>query len=277
MRISRVACINDMSGFGRCSLTTAIPILSAASLQPCPVPTAVLSKHTGFENFYFKDLTESLEPYMKNWDDLSFDGIYSGFLGSAVQIHAVEEFIKKHKTKDKSKIIIDPVMGDNGKLYPTYTEQMRINMKNLVRQADIITPNITEACFLTGTDYKGEEIDDSFAEELIKKLGDMTNGKIALTGIVRNEKIINFTYENGEIRQSEIKRETRVFSGAGDIFSAVVCALNFRDFSFYESVYIAGLFVSASIEKTISLDAPLSEGIVFEPVLRRICELTTGI
>ncbi|MGN0612865.1 MAG: hypothetical protein ACI4JB_03115, partial [Porcipelethomonas sp.] len=132
MRIPRAACINDLTGFGRCSLTTAIAVLSAAGVQPCPVPAAVLSKHTGFDSFYFKDLTESISPYLEDWKSIEFDGIYSGFLGSAGQIEAVSEFIRTCKASGNNPVvIIDPVMGDRGKLYATITEQMQKEMKAL--------------------------------------------------------------------------------------------------------------------------------------------------
>lgn len=274
MRIPRAACINDLSGFGRCSLTTAISVLSASGVQACPVPTAILSKHTGFESYYFKDLTESLEPYMKDWNDLNFDGIYSGFLGSAKQIHAVEKFIEKHKAADPSTcIIVDPVMGDAGKLYATYTEEMRCEMKRLAMRADILTPNITEACFLTGEQYFGEEMEYNAAAELIKKISSITNGKIVLTGIVQKDKIINMTYDNDDIRLSEVKRESRILSGTGDIFASAVCAFVLKGFTLYEAVDIAGKFISAAIERTVFSNAPLSEGVIFEPILYRLGEI----
>lgn len=274
MRIPRAACINDLSGFGRCSLTTAIAVLSASGVQACPIPTAVLSKHTGFKNYYFKDLTESLDTYMMDWNELDFDGIYSGFLGSAKQIHAVEKFIEKHKTSDaKPCVIVDPVMGDSGKLYATYTKEMRKEMKRLAMHADILTPNITEACFLTGSEYKGEDISLEDATDLVKKIGSMINGNIVLTGIVKKDKIINMTYSSGNIQLSEVKRESHIFSGTGDIFSSVVCAFVLKGFSLHDAVDIAGKFISAAIEKTIISDTPLSEGVVFEPVLFKLNSL----
>ncbi|MGN1480903.1 MAG: phosphomethylpyrimidine kinase, partial [Porcipelethomonas sp.] len=122
MRIPRAACINDLSGFGRCSLTTAISIISSAGVQACPVPTAVLSKHTGFKSFYFSDLTDSMEPYINDLSDIEFDGIYSGFLGSERQIKITADFISERKKFENPPcIIIDPVMGHNGKPYPTST------------------------------------------------------------------------------------------------------------------------------------------------------------
>lgn len=271
MRIPRVACINDLSGFGRCSLTTAIAILSAAGVQACPVPTAILSKHTGFESYYFKDLTDSLDPYMKDWELLEFDGIYSGFLGSAAQIEAVERFIESHRKKaNPTCVIIDPVMGDAGRLYATYTPQMQKEMKRLTKYADILTPNITEACFLTDTEYCGEEIYLKKATELVKKLSEKTQAKIVLTGIVKQDKILNMTYSGGDIQLSEVVREKRIYSGTGDIFSSVVCAQILKGKPLYKAVDIAGEFISEAIERTSVTGAPLTEGVVFEPLLYKL-------
>ncbi len=271
MRIPRVACINDLSGFGRCSLTTAIAILSAAGVQACPIPTAILSKHTGFESYYFKDLTDSLDPYMKDWNNIDFDGIYSGFLGSAKQIEAVEKFIQSHKnSKNPPCVVVDPVMGDSGKLYATYTPEMQEKMKNLSAQADILTPNITEACFLTGTPYIGENIYPHKATELIKKLGNQIEAKIVLTGIVKHDKIINMTYSGGDIQLSEITRENNVYSGTGDIFSSIVCAFILKGKPLHKAVDIAGKFISTAIERTSILGTSLTEGVVFEPILYKL-------
>ena len=267
MRIPRAACINDLSGFGRCSLTTAIAVLSASGVQACPVPTAVLSKHTGFDKFYFRDLTDSMDPYLANWSDLEFDGIYSGFLGSAKQIKAVEKFISNHKN---GCVVIDPVMGDGGKLYATYTEEMQKGMKRLAVMADILTPNITEACFLTDTPYRGEEIYPEEAVKLIRKTAEITSAKIVLTGIVKDDKMINMTYDDGDIRMSEVNREKQVFSGTGDIFSSVVCAFVLKGRSLHEAVRISGEFISQAIERTVFSGTPLSEGVIFEPLLYKL-------
>lgn len=274
MRIPRAACINDLSGFGRCSLTTAISVISAAGVQVCPVPTAILSKHTGFDSFYFSDLTDSMSPYTTDWRELEFDGIYSGFLGSVKQIKIVENFINEHKSdKVTPYIIVDPVMGDKGRLYPTYTLEMQSEMRSLVSRADLITPNITEACFLTGTEYTGEEISMNFAKELLKKLAFSGCGQIVLTGIVKDSNIVNMTLSEGNISIDERYRESRVFSGTGDIFASVVCAFILKGASVAEAVEKAGKFISLSIENTLKLETPLSEGVVFEPVLHMLRDI----
>ena len=170
----KIAVINDFSGFGRCSIAVALPILSVMKVQCCPLPTSIFSNHTGFPSYFFEDYTSRMVPYMQEWKklDLHFNGICSGFLGSKEQIEIVKKFFKEFKTEE-TQIIVDPVMGDYGKPYPTYTEEMCGEMKKLVEFADILTPNVTEACVLTDTPYKEkwkiEEIQEM--AEKIHKMG----------------------------------------------------------------------------------------------------------
>lgn len=149
----KIAVINDMSGFGRCSIAVELPVISAMKVQCCPLPTSIFSNHTGFESF-FDDYTDKMEDYMQEWVKLGlqFNGICTGFLGSARQIRIVEHFLSLFQTKDNI-IIIDPVMGDYGKMYPTYTQETCEEMKKLVTHADILTPNLTEGCILSGMAY----------------------------------------------------------------------------------------------------------------------------
>ena len=151
----KIAAINDYSGFGRCSIAVELPVISAMKIQCCPMPTSIFSNHTGFDSFYFKDFTENMPPYMAEWKklNLKFDGIVTGFLGSHNQIAIVEEFFKNFKTEDNI-VVIDPVMGDYGNLYPTYTDETCQEMKKLVKYADILTPNLTEACIITDEPYR---------------------------------------------------------------------------------------------------------------------------
>ncbi|MEG2857909.1 MAG: bifunctional hydroxymethylpyrimidine kinase/phosphomethylpyrimidine kinase, partial [Clostridia bacterium] len=152
--LPKCAVINDLSGFGRCSLTVTRPILSAMGIQTCPLPTAILSNHTGYDNFYFADFTQHMREYYSKWDELnlSFDAIYTGFLGNAQQIEIILDFIDKFKS-EKTLLFVDPVMGDNGDIYATYDKNLCSEMRRLVARADIITPNLTEACILAGVPY----------------------------------------------------------------------------------------------------------------------------
>ena len=153
----KIAVINDLSGYGRCSLTVAIPILSALKVQCCPVPTSILSNHTGFPVYFFDDYTDKMGLYLEKWTELGleFDGIFSGFLGSEAQIGIVMSMIRQFQGKD-TLVVIDPIMGDHGKAYQTYTPAMCSRMKELVCLGDIVTPNLTEACILTGREYREE-------------------------------------------------------------------------------------------------------------------------
>ena len=173
-RIKKVATINDLSGVGRCSLTAAIPVLSALGVQCCPFPTAVLSCHTGFDKYTFLDITDEMIAYKDAWDnlDINFDCIYSGFLGSEKQIDIVLDFVKERK---EALVVVDPVMGDNGVIYSTFTKSMCNKMKYLVSIANIVTPNLTEACILTGDVYDKYNTSDEKIIEIAKKFRDINN------------------------------------------------------------------------------------------------------
>ena len=151
----KIAVINDFSGFGRCSISVCLPVISAMKIQCCALPTAIFSNHTGFESFFFKDCTDDMEAYAGEWKKLGlkFDGIMTGFLGSHRQIEIVERFFRDFHTTE-CLTLVDPVMGDYGKLYPTYSEALAKDMHELVKYADILTPNLTEACILTGREYR---------------------------------------------------------------------------------------------------------------------------
>lgn len=262
--VPRVACINDLSGYGRCSLTTAISILSVLGVQACPVPTAILSKHTGFSKFYFKDLSDGMEEYLMDWDGIAFDGIYSGFLGSIEQIHYVEKFIKS--TDCKSIIVIDPVMGDCGEVYSTYTAEMCNEMKRLVALADVITPNVTEACILTDTPYTGDEIPLIFAQDLSEKLLKIGAKSVVITGIRQRESILNFS-NDGETSIDRMKRVDKVFSGTGDMFASIVCGSIVKGCTLRNAVKRAGQFIYEVTTKTLESGADITEGVQFEPYL----------
>ena len=178
--MKKVAAINDLSGFGRCSITVALPVLSAHGVQCCPVPTAILSNHTGFGTYFFDDYSDKMTPYIENWEKLGleFDCIYTGFLGSEKQIDIVENFIKKSA---ESMILVDPVMGDGGKIYSTYTNAMCEKMKRLVSLADVVTPNVTEACILAETEYK-EHFTDEEIWSIAGKIHKIGAKNVAITG-----------------------------------------------------------------------------------------------
>lgn len=275
--VPRAACINDLSGFGRCSLTTALPVLSVMGVQACPAPTAVLSKHTGFPQYTFTDLTDTLPAYFESWSDLDFDWIYSGFLGSLGQIGIVKQFFHTQKQKNPScRVLLDPVMGDDGRRYSTYTQALCDAMRELVSEADVITPNITEACLLTGTEYRGECLTEREAEQLAEKLMTLGCGAAVITGIVQENKIGNLTYQNGVSAYSAVHRTECLFSGTGDLFASVLCGALANGAALADAVSAAGAFLSEVTQDTLRQNTPAAEGVLLEPLLYRLGGMRFG-
>lgn len=267
----KIAVINDFSGFGRCSIAVALPIISTLKIQCCPLPTSIFSNHTGFDNFFFDDYTDKMPLYINEWKKLGlqFDGITSGFLGSKKQIEIVTQFFKDFKTKENI-IIVDPVMGDYGKIYATYTKEMCEEMKKLVQYADIITPNITELCILTDTPYQ-EKWKISELEKMTEELAEKGPEKIVVTGIVQKEFIANFCYEKG--KSPKILRCHRVGtqrSGTGDVFSSIIAADAVNQVPFDKSVKKASNFIKKCILKSIEMDIPVTDGVCFEELLQTL-------
>lgn len=267
----KIALINDFTGFGRCSIAVALPIISTLKVQCCPLPTSIFSNHTGFPSFYFDDYTDRMIPYMEEWKklDLRFHGIATGFLGSKRQIEIVREFFAAFKTEETF-ILVDPVMGDYGKPYRTYTQEMCAEMKKLVCYADITTPNLTELCILTDTVYK-ENWKLSEIHEMAEKLSVMGPQKIVVTGIPQGGFIANYCYEAG--KEPRVLRTHKVGtqrSGTGDIFAAIIAADAVNGVPFDLSVKKASNFIKKCILKSIELDIPLTDGVCFEEVLHTL-------
>ncbi|GAB6170489.1 pyridoxamine kinase [Clostridium carnis] len=269
--IKKVAAVHDISGIGRCSLTAAIPILSVLGVQCCPYPTAVLSSQTGFEGFSFLDLSNEMEKYKKSWKDLNikFDCIYSGFLGSEKQIEILKEFIKSQK---ESLIIIDPVMGDNGILYDTYTYSMCSKIKELVSLAYLVTPNLTEACILTNREYSDKIINIRDLKDIAKDICKLGAKKVIITGIIKDNEIWNVAYDSKENEYNIVKCKynNKSYSGTGDVFTSIICGLTLKGYSLNYSVKKATDFIYKAIEFSIKYDGNPKEGIMFEGVLREL-------
>lgn len=264
----KIAVINDLSGFGRCSITVTLPIISKLKVQCCPVPTAIFSNHSGFDHFFFEDYTSRMPEFIRNWEQLGlkFSGIYSGFLGSEEQIEIVEQFIEKFRTKD-TVVIIDPVMGDHGKAYATYTPALCERMKQLVGHADILTPNLTEACILTDTPYK-EKWRKKEIRAIAAQLIAQGPQKVVITGIIQGGYIANYVCEKG--KEDHFLRTIRVGTqrcGTGDIFASIIAADAVNGVEFAASVKKASNFVKKCITKSIEMDIPLTDGVAFEEVL----------
>lgn len=265
----KAAVINDFSGFGRCSLTTAIPILSAMRIQCCPLPTAIFSNHTGYPSYYWTDFTEHMKPYMEEWRklELHFNAIQTGFLGSIAQIDCIKSFLQTFQDKDTI-VVIDPVMGDYGKLYPTYSRELAEAMRALTEHATILTPNLTEACILTGVPYQ-----DCFSEKILEQMCEQLSAqgaeKIVITSIQLGEtELGNFVYERG--KPARLLRTRKILpcrSGTGDVFSAILTGDAIHGVDFTTSVQHASAFIAKTIERTIAMQIPETDGICFEEYL----------
>ena len=266
--IKKVAAINDLSGFCRCSLAVAMPCFSALGIWCCPLPTAILSNHTGYEKFFFDDYTEKMNPYWKKWEEngIEFDAIYTGFLGSVVQIDIVMEFIKKFKNENNI-VVIDPVMGDDGVLYSTYTKDMQNEMKKLIKYADVITPNVTECSFLSDTAYTGEDVSIDTVRKMCKKIEGVKS--IVVTGIRNDDKIINYIY-NTQTQEEEIvsrKANDVYYAGTGDVFSSVLCGCLTNGMPLKKAVEKSALFVEKAVNLSVELGIDHKEGLAIEKCL----------
>lgn len=273
-RQKKIAIINDLSGYGRCSLTVAIPIISAMRIQCCPVPTAILSNHTGFRSYYFDDYTKHLSAYVREWEKLSleFDGILTGFLGSHEQIELVIDFLGRF-AGDNTKIVVDPIMGDDGRVYTTYTEDMCRDMKRLSSYADILTPNLTEACILTDTPYVKKSWKMGELQSLAAKLAlqGRPGRKIVITGIRQGDYIANLIYdETCGLRMRRCHRVGKQRPGTGDIFSSIIAADAVNGEEFSDSVGKASRFIKKSLEISEEMAVPLQNGVAFEEILCKL-------
>lgn len=267
----RIMAINDISCFGKCSLTVALPILSSAGFETAVIPTAVLSTHTGgFKNYTFLDLSDNMIKVAKHWKDtgIEFDCMYSGYLGSESQIDTTIEIADNFNIPF---VFVDPVMGDNGKLYAGFSESFPEKMNILCKRADIITPNITEAALLTKTEYTEHHTKD-YAEEILSKLSESCD-KIIMTGLRLNpSEITTAVYQNDEIRYITNKNIDGMYHGTGDVFaSSLLCGI-LNGLTLYTSAKIAVEHVSECILKTKELNGNVTYGVDFEQCTKGLLE-----
>lgn len=272
--IRKIAAINDISGASRCSLTVALPIISALGIQCCVMPTAILSNHTGYSDFFFEDYTNQMGEFSKNWQkmDLKFDCIYSGFLGSHKQVETVLDFINNFKTKI-TKIVIDPVMGDNGRIYSTYSKELCNDMKHLASVADIVTPNITEACVLSDTEYNGETLPEEKLLEMCKKISALGAKSVIITGHRSISKVENFVYSNGITKSFATPVVPKYFSGTGDVFASVISGLTTLGYDVFKCAEYAAGFVHRATAISYGLGLDVNDGICFEKLLNELTNL----
>lgn len=272
MMTPRVAAIHDMSGFGRCSLTVAVPILSAMGLQCCPLPTAFLSTHTGgFQGFTFLDMTDEIPKISAHWKslELRFQAIYSGFLGSEAQIGMVESFIRDFREED-TVVVIDPVMGDHGKVYQTYTPAMCRGTAKLAERADVITPNLTEAALLLDIPYESLIRTEEGWRDIVARLSLEGRRSVVLTGASDGPGrtgAMCFDAKTGRTESIQTRRVPREFHGTGDVFSSVLTGALVRGGGLFDAARQAVEFVRLCGERTAEQDIPMREGVDFEPLL----------
>lgn len=271
IRQKKIALINDVTGFGRCSVAVELPIISALKIQVCPLPTALLSVHTGFENYFMDDFTDRMENYIDSWrkNNLTFDAIATGFLGSAAQIEIVRRFIKNFPAV----VIIDPVMGDHGKIYASYTKEMCRRMRELLEFADLVTPNLTEACELLGVPYPtGGIVSDSELATMAANIAAKTRGgRVIITGVTLDlddgYNITNFIFDRGQINIVTSKRLGGDRSGTGDAFFAVAAASWLNGETLTSSTRKAADFITKCIAHAEKLNLPWNWGLPFEEFL----------
>lgn len=261
--MKKCAVINDLSGFGKCSLTAALPIISIMGSEAHPLPTAVLSNQTAYDSFKSLSLTDVMPGFISEWKKLnvSFDAILTGFVTDTKQLEIINSFVDEFK-KDSTLLIVDPVMADNGRLYDGYSQEMCQLIKELCYRADVITPNISELAYLA-EEKPCEKLDDliRYGEKLVSK----GIRKIAVTGYKKKGNISNIIFENGDVQLVTAKEKGGYYSGTGDIFASIVTGGLLRGMSLYESSVLATEF----LEKVI-MDTDIqnhNDGIEFEKYL----------
>lgn len=272
MSTPRIAAIHDLSCFGRCSLTIALPVLSAMGCQCCPLPTALLSAHTGFPGNTFLDLTVEMGRIAEHWAamDLQFDAIYSGFLGSADQVDTVARFFDTFKKSDTA-VIVDPVMGDHGTAYRTCTPELCRGMRVLAENSDVITPNLTEAALLLDRPY--EEIRQADAYEVVRRLSLGGRRSVVLTGYSSEPGqtgTLCFDRDSGESKAVQTPREPQDFSGTGDLFASVLAGGVAKGVPLFQAAQAAADFVRDCIARTLAEGLTEQDGVDFEPLLGQL-------
>ncbi|MEL3961206.1 pyridoxamine kinase [Lysinibacillus endophyticus] len=278
--MKKVAVIQDLSSFGKCSLTAAIPVLSVMGVQACPLPTAVFSAQTGYPSFYCEDFTSKMNYFTEEWSKLNitFEGIYTGFVTGKEQIDNIFRFLETFQTKETA-LLVDPVMGDVGEVYKLYDDGLLHQMKQLVKCADVITPNITECCLLTGVSYTKlhsytKEQDFMKAlEEAGTILQQQTKAKVIITGInppSKHSQIGNMYLDGTNTFYSQNEYNGENYSGTGDLFASVIMGGLMRGEKLEHCVQLAQNFLTAAIQDTSKEQIPREAGVNFEKFLKML-------
>ena len=265
----RVMAVHDISCFGKCSLTVALPVLSAAGVEVSVIPTAVLSTHTGgFTGYTYRDLTEDIPKIVQHWKtlNLGFDGIYTGFLGSFEQIHLVSELFDDFKGKD-TLILVDPVMADNGALYKSFSPEFPQEMVKLCQKADVIVPNMTEAALLLNEPYRPGPYNKVYIDDLLKRLSGFGPQQIVLTGVYFDEENLGaaaYDRKTGDISYVLSSRIEGSYHGTGDVFASALLGAVLNGFPLSKAVRIAVNFTAGSIARTKEAKTDVRFGVNFE-------------
>lgn len=272
--IPRIAAVHDLCGYGKCSLGVAIPVLSAAGCDVCPVPTSLFSAHTRFPKWYMHDTTSMLEEYLDAWQDegVELDAIYSGFLGAPEQVGAIQRLYSEYPNALR---IVDPVMGDGGKPYPTYTPELCAAMGDLVEGADLLTPNLTEASILTGIDYEGQDVSDKYVRHVLDSLVNMGAKHVVLKGIVHNDGLIRNYVAGADVECAEVSGELLPYMlhGTGDLYASALLAAIMAGQSLLEGVEFASTLVRDAMRVTSAQPDYEVRGVSFETVLGEVTKL----
>ena len=270
--MKRVLTVQDISCLGKCSLTIALPVISALGVEAVILPTAVLSTHTMFKNFTVKDLTDQIMPITNHWksEDVHFDAIYTGYLGTAEQIDMMKELFRAYKGKDPDTLVfVDPVMADNGKLYPAFDTDYVKKNKELCAGADIIVPNITEAAFMTGMEYK-ETYDEAYIKEMLSRLNEFGARISVLTGVSLEEGktgVMGYDRDKDEYYIYQNDRVDATYHGTGDLFSSTVVGEIMRGKTWQDALAIAADYTAHTIEVTLEDPDKPWYGVDFERTL----------
>ena len=268
-RQKRVMAVHDISCFGRCSLTVALPVLSAAGIETSVIPTAVLSTHTGgFQGYTFRDLTEDISKIARHWKSLGlrFDGIYTGYLGSYEQLEIVSGLFDEFGG-DSSLICVDPVMADNGKLYPSFRPDFPKGMLRLCRKADVIVPNLTEAALLLGEPYREGPYTKEYIEGILKGLADAGPRMVVLTGVWFDEKSLGcavYDRDSGKAGYALAERIEGYYHGTGDVFASALLGALLNGVPLTDAARVAVDFTVGSIARTHSAGTDVRFGVNFE-------------
>ena len=266
--MKRIITIQDISCVGKCSLTVALPIISAMGVEASVLPTAVLSTHTAFKGFTFRDLTSDIQPICDHWkqEKIHFDAIYTGYLGSFEQLDLMHKLIADFGGGD-TLTIVDPCMADNGKLYTGFTQEFAFAMAKLCSKANVIVPNLTEASFMLGIPYKASGYDEEYIKDILKKLAALGAQKIVLKGVQFEEDkigVVSYDSASDSFDWYFHKKMPVSFHGTGDIFASVLTGALMRGLTLQESYTLAADFVVESIKETLSHENYNWYGVDFE-------------